>query len=107
MTHRLAALAAILFAAALVTHAGPGLAQSQTDECSAPPSAMALGAPLNHTGERLIEGLPVKIVAIGSSSTAGAGASDSAHAYPSQLAAALERRFPRAAVTVLNKGVNG
>lgn len=68
---------------------------------------MALGIPLKHTGELLLHGLPVKIVAIGSSSTAGAGASDAMHAYPSQLAAALKRRFPSASVTVLNKGVNG
>jgi len=47
------------------------------------------------------------IVAIGSSSTRGAGASSPAASYPSRLAAELAKRFPRDDITVLNRGVNG
>jgi lysophospholipase L1-like esterase len=47
------------------------------------------------------------IVAIGSSSTAGVGASDPAHTYPAQLAQELHHRWPQSAVTVINKGIGG
>jgi lysophospholipase L1-like esterase len=50
---------------------------------------------------------PLAIVAIGSSSTAGAGASSPAASYPSQLAVDLQQRFPGHDITVLNRGVNG
>ena len=56
---------------------------------------------------RLASGNPLTIVAIGSSSTAGAGASSSAATYPSQLAVELKARFPDRDITVLNRGVNG
>ncbi len=52
-------------------------------------------------------GEPIKIVALGSSSTYGAGASTSAAAYPSRLAEELAQRFPGHEITVLNRGVNG
>src|SRR5215470_15444397 len=99
---RLAALVLAMLAASAGARA-----EDVRDECYAPPSVMALGAPLQRTGDRLLRGLPVKIVAIGSSSTAGIGASDAAHTYPQQLAAELTRRFPASAVTVLNKGISG
>lgn len=98
---------ALVLGAAMSLLAAPARAEEPADACSAPPSVMTLGAPLKHTGDRLQRGLPLKIVALGSSSTAGVGASDAAHAYPSQLAAELERRFPKSTVTVLNKGING
>ena len=85
----------------------PALAGGIVDECRTPSAILGLGAPLPHTMARLRNGLPVKIVALGSSSTAGAGASDSAHNYPNQLAGELQRRFPKSRVSVLNKGVNG
>ena len=46
-------------------------------------------------------------MALGSSSTFGAGASTSAASYPSRLAEELARHFPRHEITVLNRGVNG
>jgi acyl-CoA thioesterase I len=75
--------------------------------CSAPIALTHLDRPLLHTMRRLANGAPLTIVAIGSSSTAGAGASSAAAAYPSQLAAALRERFPGHDITVLNRGVNG
>jgi acyl-CoA thioesterase I len=56
---------------------------------------------------RLASGEPIKIVALGSSSTYGAGASTSAAAYPSRLAEELAKHFPGQEFTVLNRGVNG
>lgn len=62
---------------------------------------------LPHTAQRLMNREPLTIVALGSSSTAGAGASSPDAAYPSRLAAALKEHFPSNAITVLNRGVNG
>jgi len=63
--------------------------------------------PLPRIARRLAAGKPIKIVALGSSSTFGAGASTSAASYPSRLAEELARRFPASEITVLNRGVNG
>ena len=63
--------------------------------------------PLSHIAARLRNGKPITIVAIGSSSTAGAGASSEASAYPSRLAIELRQRFPGHPITVLNRGVSG
>jgi lysophospholipase L1-like esterase len=62
---------------------------------------------LPHTAQRLMNREPLTIVALGSSSTAGAGASSPAAAYPSRLATALQELFPSNEITVLNRGANG
>jgi lysophospholipase L1-like esterase len=66
-----------------------------------------LDLPLAHTARVLASGKPLKIVALGSSSTYGAGASTSAASYPSRLADELARRFPGHEIAILNRGVNG
>src|SRR5499427_3021873 len=63
--------------------------------------------PLVRVARLLASGKPIKIVALGSSSTFGAGASTSAASYPSRLAEELSRHFPAHEITVLNRGVNG
>jgi lysophospholipase L1-like esterase len=62
---------------------------------------------LSRVGLRLSGGVPIKIVAIGSSSTFGAGASSPANSYPSRLEAELRAHFPDHPITVVNRGVNG
>jgi lysophospholipase L1-like esterase len=62
---------------------------------------------LHRAARRLTNGEPLTVVAIGSSSTAGAGASSSAASYPSRLAVELREHFPSHEITVLNRGVNG
>ncbi len=47
--------------------------------------------PLARTGRRIAAGEPVKIVAIGSSSTAGAGASAPDKSYPAGLRSSSKR----------------
>lgn len=47
------------------------------------------------------------IVALGSSSTEGVGASDREHSYPALLRAELQQRLPQVAVTVVNAGIGG
>jgi len=75
--------------------------------CGAPSDLARLAHPLHRIARRLASGLPITIIAIGSSSTAGAGASSPAASYPSQLAADLQKRFPRQRFNVINRGVNG
>jgi lysophospholipase L1-like esterase len=75
--------------------------------CAAPGDLARLDLALDRTTRRLAAGLPITIVAIGSSSTAGAGASSPDHSYPSQLAVEFQRLFPGYPITVLNRGVNG
>ena len=61
----------------------------------------------SHFRERIAQGMPLKIVAIGSSSTSGAGASSPAATYPSRLEAELKAQLPGLPITVLNKGIGG
>ena len=75
--------------------------------CSAPAEFVRFDRPLLHTMRSLDSGQPLTIVAIGSSSTAGAGASSPEASYPSRLAVELRAKFPRRQITVLNRGVNG
>lgn len=75
--------------------------------CRAPAEFTQLNYPLRHSARRLANGEPLTIVAIGSSSTSGVGASSPAMSYPSRLAVELKQRFPGREITVLNRGVNG
>jgi acyl-CoA thioesterase I len=75
--------------------------------CRAPAELTRLDHPLVRAAQRLASGKPLTIVAIGSSSTAGAGASSPAASYPSRLAVELRNLFPGRDVRVLNRGVNG
>jgi lysophospholipase L1-like esterase len=64
-------------------------------------------AALPHLAAAMRSGAPIKIVALGSSSTAGAGMARRDACYPSRLQAELERRHPGIAFTVVNLGVGG
>ena len=55
----------------------------------------------------LAEKKPVRIVALGSSSTQGIGASSPKSCYPVRLQAELQRRFPDSKITVDNLGIGG
>lgn len=81
--------------------------QTAAFECKASSEFVRLDQPLRHTARRLASNQPLTIVAIGSSSTRGAGASSPAASYPNQLALELGKRFPQDDITVLNRGVNG
>ena len=68
--------------------------------------AKAMGS-LPHVANKLVAGKPVVIVAFGSSSTAGYGASSPDFNYPNRLAAQLRRQYPTADITVINAGIGG
>jgi hypothetical protein len=94
------------FAAAAVS---PVSAQSvePTLACVAPPGFARFDTPLERVAARISARQPITIVAIGSSSTFGTGASSSAMSYPSRLAVELRALLPQTPVTVINRGVNG
>jgi acyl-CoA thioesterase-1 len=97
------ALAAGMLLAALA--GSPGRAAPQG--CSVASDLARLDRPLSRVAHRIADGAPVKIVAIGSSSTSGAGASSTASIYPSRLEVELKARFPGLPIQVLNRGVSG
>jgi lysophospholipase L1-like esterase len=75
--------------------------------CTAPADVVRLNASLPNTARAIRHGQALTVVAIGSSSTSGVGASDKAHAYPARLAEELRLRWPLLSVSVINKGVRG
>jgi lysophospholipase L1-like esterase len=86
--------------------AGRG-ARATIDRCAAPADLAALGAPLPRTAARLAARHPLTIVALGSSSTEGVGATRPELNYPSRLSAWLGARFPGVPIHVINRGVSG
>ena len=62
---------------------------------------------LPHVASKLAANEPIVIVAFGSSSTAGAGATGPDYTYPSRLAVLLRREYPVAEISVINRGQNG
>ena len=56
---------------------------------------------------KLGEQAPVRIIAFGSSSTEGIGASSPAATYPARLQADMSALFPDATIEVINRGIGG
>ncbi|MCK1393892.1 SGNH/GDSL hydrolase family protein [Bradyrhizobium sp. 1] len=75
--------------------------------CLSPKGGSKTMGSLPHVAGKLVAGKPVVIVAFGSSSTAGYGASSPDFNYPNRLAAQLRRHYPGANITVINAGVGG
>jgi acyl-CoA thioesterase-1 len=93
-------------AALLVAPAGRS-ASAAVDQCAVSDDAPTLDRPMPHVAARIFAGGPLTIVALGSSSTSGTGATRTATNYPSRLAAVLAARMPGITVRVLNRGVAG
>jgi acyl-CoA thioesterase-1 len=77
------------------------------DECAAPVPHISLVGTLHRTASRLKSKTGVRILAIGSSSTQGIGASSPSFSYPAQLESALTQRYPGREIRVVNAGVGG
>jgi acyl-CoA thioesterase-1 len=82
-------------------------AETAAPACDAPIDLVRLVHPLSRMARKLATNQPVTIVAIGSSSTAGAGASSPTANYPNRLAAELKQLLPKQPIVVINRGVNG
>ena len=104
-----AGLLAVLPAQAQTRGAAPSFAANtpRPAACNVTAEQVRFDLPLARTARLIARGKPIKIVALGSSSTYGAGASTSAASYPSRLADELARHFPGHEFTILNRGVNG
>jgi acyl-CoA thioesterase-1 len=74
--------------------------------CEAPAGDIAAPASLPHVAAALRRG-KLRVLAIGSSSTSGVGASSESKAYPAQLETILEGAFANVDVIVANRGVSG
>ncbi len=98
--------------AALVPHAAQAssldtvTAEPETESCPAGRSMLKRQAKLKDLSRRVAEHAPLRILAIGSSSTHGIGATTPQRAYPVRFAEEMRERF-RTKVEVINAGVNG
>ena len=75
--------------------------------CKGPAELTRFAEPLLNTAERIRAKHRLTIVALGSSSTFGFGASAPSRNYPSLLGRSLAHLHPEATVRVINRGVNG
>lgn len=96
-------LTAAACAAALAFLSAPASAQQAAPACVTGPVA-SLKTP--RAAQALASKRALTIVAIGSSSTVGVGASSGARTYPAVLQALLRERFPGTEITIINRGVN-
>jgi acyl-CoA thioesterase I len=65
------------------------------------------GHALPHVSARLADRQALRIVALGSSSTEGVGATSPSKSYPARLNAVLRERYPDVDINVENQGVGG
>lgn len=97
----------LIAAGALLCLAPAARAESVPPACAPSADYTRLSGPLSRVAERIVNREPVTIVAIGSSSTAGVGASNVDHNYPTQLEKRLNARFPSVVFHVINRGISG
>ncbi|MBU8872662.1 SGNH/GDSL hydrolase family protein [Reyranella sp. MMS21-HV4-11] len=101
------ALLAAAFGLVLATAAaGPAFAQSMT-LCRAKPALLELGTTLPISRKAMAEKKVLRIIALGSSTTAGYGVSNPAYAFPTQLRIGLEKALPGIDIEVINRGIGG
>src|SRR5260221_8884454 len=103
---RLVLGAALALVAASAAAAGPEL-PGALQGCAAPAALMEIAPAEPRIALRIGRREPLTIVAVGSSSTQGAGASTPDLSYPSRLAAELKSRFPALDIRVINRGKGG
>jgi acyl-CoA thioesterase I len=114
------ALSAVLIGTHQPLHRGPAQAQAAlpvqgtapvqatAPACSAPPQLTKFTHRLSRLAEHVAQRIPITIVAIGSSSTAGTGATSPGASYPARLETLLRERMPGVEmINVLNRGVGG
>ncbi len=101
----LAIVVAAALSGSIETEAGEP--QTALADCAAPPSLRLIEPTLTHVAARIDKGERLTIVAVGSSSTQGVGASAPSLNYPSRLEAELRQRFPHIDIRVINRGKGG
>jgi acyl-CoA thioesterase I len=93
------------FLLALVTPATTAFADHL--QCRASHALLELGNPLEVARDAVADKKELRIVAMGSSSTQGYGATNPQYAYPAQLKMRLDDALPGVDVHVFNKGIGG
>src|SRR5262249_46985856 len=91
-------------AAALAAASAVVAQEPEPARCAAPAELIEDSAKLPALGELLRARQPIKIVAIGGSSTAGLAAEAFTLAYPARLQEVLQQRHSDVPITVVNKG---
>lgn len=76
-------------------------------KCRASRKLLDLGHPLETARAAVTDTKELRIVAMGSSSTQGYGATNPIYSYPAQLKMQLDKAMPDVAVHVFNKGIGG
>ena len=99
-----AAIAVLLVGQAAFAQVSP---PPLSPQCEAPTADIAAPAPLPHTAARLESGATIRILAIGSSSTWGVGASSRRKTYPAVLRSILENALKNSKAEIVNRGVSG
>jgi len=87
--------------------ARPATPPPLSSACDVPAIDIAAPAPLPNFAAALKERKRGRILAIGSSSTAGVGATSNGKTYPSQLEAILETALKGVDIEIVNRGVSG
>jgi lysophospholipase L1-like esterase len=101
-------LAIIGLAAAIPLGGGAFAAENgSASACTAPPALTRIEPALARAAARIDQAKALTIVAVGSSSTQGVGATDPSLNYPSRLETALKQRLPGVAIRVINRGKGG
>ena len=81
--------------------------QAMSPQCEVPPSYIAAPVPLPNLTAVLTERKAIRVLAIGSSSTYGIGASARSRSYPAQLSDILRKALRGVDVEIINRGVGG
>ncbi|MBM3608418.1 MAG: SGNH/GDSL hydrolase family protein [Alphaproteobacteria bacterium] len=90
-----------------IVPATPPSASVLSVQCAVPVAQISTPAPLARMIAQLESGRALRILAIGSSSTWGVGASAYRRNYPSQLERILEKTWKGLEVEIINRGVSG
>lgn len=100
----------LLIAAGAFLCLAPGTVHAENPSppaCAPSADYLRLAGALPRVAERIAKREPVTVVAMGSSSTAGVGATTAAQNYPNQLEKRLKARFPGIEFHVINRGMSG
>lgn len=101
------AVAGLGLSLAFATLARAQDAPPMSAQCQAPASDIAAPAPLPNFTAALAAGKKARILAVGSSSTFGVGATSRSRSYPAQLRDILSRALTGVDVEIVNRGVSG
>jgi lysophospholipase L1-like esterase len=103
------ALGAFMAALALLfsVEGAPVVAAEAEPGCATPPALSSIMPTLTYVAAKLAKHEKLTVLAMGSSSTQGVGASSPSAAYPSRLEAELRKRLPGVDIRVINRGKGG